>query len=118
MPLLMSPIDGQPMKQVNRFGIELDVCTASGGVWLDKGELEKLLAIMREEVERESAAPEGLHPQQYPGKNAPQQRFKHDDDDDDDDDRYRQKHHHAQGMHHGQHRPKSKMSRIMDVFDF
>jgi Zn-finger nucleic acid-binding protein len=48
MALLTSPIDGSPMTQVNRFGIELDVCPTSGGVWLDKGELEKLIAFVKE----------------------------------------------------------------------
>lgn len=50
MPLLTSPIDGAPMRQIHRFGIEFDVCPSSGGVWLDKGELEKLLAFIKEET--------------------------------------------------------------------
>ena len=37
MPLLTSPIDGVAMRQIRRYGIELDVCPTSGGVWLDKG---------------------------------------------------------------------------------
>ena len=37
MPLLTSPIDGVAMRQICRYGIELDVCPTSGGVWLDKG---------------------------------------------------------------------------------
>lgn len=41
MPLLTSPIDGSPMEQIHRFGIEIDRCRTSGGIWLDKGELEK-----------------------------------------------------------------------------
>jgi uncharacterized protein len=36
MPLLTSPIDGSA-RQIRRYGIELDVCPTSGGVWLDKG---------------------------------------------------------------------------------
>ncbi|MBL8640517.1 MAG: zf-TFIIB domain-containing protein [Alphaproteobacteria bacterium] len=50
MPLLTSPIDGLPMKQINRYGIEIDVCPTTGGIWLDKGELEKLMALIKEEV--------------------------------------------------------------------
>ena len=37
MPLLTSPLDGVAMRQIRRYGIELDVCPTSGGVWLDKG---------------------------------------------------------------------------------
>lgn len=50
MPLLVSPIDGSPMKQIIRNGVELDICPTTGGVWLDKGELEKLLALVQEAV--------------------------------------------------------------------
>jgi hypothetical protein len=56
MPLLVSPIDGSPMRQVVRFGIEIDVCPTSGGVWLDRGELEKLMALIRDESIREHNA--------------------------------------------------------------
>jgi uncharacterized protein len=55
MPLLTSPIDGSIMKQVHRFGIEIDVCPTSGGVWLDKGELEKLIHFLQESVKKEVA---------------------------------------------------------------
>ena len=49
MPLATSPIDGSAMRQVRRYGIELDVCPITGGVWLDKGELERLIALVRDE---------------------------------------------------------------------
>jgi hypothetical protein len=95
----MSPIDGQPMKQINRFGIEIDVCASSGGIWLDKGELEKLLAMMREQALHETGAP--------PAYKTDGKRRDHDDDDDD-----------AYSRHHGGHKQKSKMNRFMDIFDF
>jgi Zn-finger nucleic acid-binding protein len=37
------------MRQVRRYGVELDVCPNSGGVWLDNGELERLIALVRDE---------------------------------------------------------------------
>lgn len=55
MPLLLSPIDGSPMKQVSRYGIEIDVCPTSGGIWLDKGELEKLMAFIQEQAAGEQS---------------------------------------------------------------
>ena len=56
MPLMTSPIDGSAMRQVRRYGVELDVCPNSGGVWLDKGELERLLALVRDEAAEAHAA--------------------------------------------------------------
>jgi uncharacterized protein len=53
MPLHTSPIDGAPMRTVRRYGIEIDVCPSTGGVWLDRGELEKLIGIIREDAEQE-----------------------------------------------------------------
>lgn len=111
MPLLISPIDGSPMHQIKRFGIELDVCPTSGGVWLDKGELEKLMALIREET---GAAPAVAPPPgDYRGDQARDERRFDDDhrrdrryrDDDDDDDR-----------HDG--RRGRRGSRLLDLFDF
>ncbi len=101
MPLLTSPIDGSPMRQIHRYGIEIDVCPTSGGIWLDKGELEKLMALLKEEA---------MNDQPVPNRQGHQERHarpRHDDDDYDDDDHY------GRG-----HKKKGKMSRMMDIFDF
>ncbi len=37
------------MKQFTKFGITIDYCPKSGGVWLDKGELEKILERSKQE---------------------------------------------------------------------
>lgn len=103
MPLLMSPIDGSPMKQVHRYGIEIDVCPTSGGIWLDKGELEKLMALLKEEAMNDQKdSDRGRSRSDYVGS----RRY-----DDDDDDRYDREHSRYNGK-------KSKMSRMMDIFDF
>ena len=103
MPLLMSPIDGSPMKQINRYGIEIDVCPTTGGIWLDRGELEKLMALLKEEAANDQPA-RGRH------DSKPHYTERRHDDDDYDDDRG--------NYNQGQHGKRSKMSRIMDVFDF
>lgn len=103
MPLLMSPIDGSPMKQVHRYGIEIDVCPTSGGIWLDKGELEKLMALLKEEAINDQ-------PDNYRERSRSQYAGGPHHDDDDDDDRYERD--------HGRYGKKSKMSRMMDIFDF
>jgi len=53
MPLQTSPIDGTPMRTIRRYGIEIDICPTTGGVWLDRGELEKLIEIIREDAVQE-----------------------------------------------------------------
>lgn len=50
MPLLMCPNCNASMQNVNRSGVEIDMCPSCRGVWLDRGELEKLLTEQREEV--------------------------------------------------------------------
>jgi Zn-finger nucleic acid-binding protein len=37
------------MQEVNRNGVLIDVCPTCRGVWLDRGELEKLLSYIRED---------------------------------------------------------------------
>ncbi len=39
------PLCSVPMRQVNRRGVEIDVCPECRGVWLDGGEMEKLLTV-------------------------------------------------------------------------
>ena len=41
---LASPATGQPMQRLSVFGIELDMCGETGGLWLDKGELQQVVA--------------------------------------------------------------------------
>ena len=91
MPLLTSPIDGSAMRQIRRYGIELDVCPASGGVWLDRGELEKLITLVSAEAS-ENEAERSRNPD-------------HRDEDDDDFDQHRR-------------RGGKRRSRFMDIFDF
>ena len=53
MTLINSPIDGAQMRQINRHGIEFDVCPTTGGVWLDRGEIEEVVALVKEETRSE-----------------------------------------------------------------
>ncbi len=43
MPLLMCPNCEEGMREIERHGVRIDVCPRCRGVWLDRGELEKLL---------------------------------------------------------------------------
>ena len=37
------PIDGTPLHITERSGVEIDYCPACRGVWLDRGELDKII---------------------------------------------------------------------------
>ena len=76
----------------NREGIEIDYCPTCRGVWLDRGELDKII---------ERSAAEQQQVQRNEG-------FRGERDRDDDDDRYRE-----QGYH--QRRRKGLLG---DLFDF
>jgi uncharacterized protein len=46
------PTDGASLIEINRSGVMIDVCPECKGVWLDRGELEKVVQVTRElEVE-------------------------------------------------------------------
>ena len=71
MPLLMCPNDNAAMQTLERGGVQFDMCPSCRGVWLDRGELEKLMAAATEEG-RASAPPPQAAPQPYPPQAAPQ----------------------------------------------
>ena len=76
----------------DRQGVEIDYCPKCRGVWLDRGELDKI-------IERSATAPA---PQPPPGyRNEPQRYSKHDD-------------HHDEHGNYGQHRKKSWLSEMFD----
>lgn len=66
MPLLICPNCQIGMKEIERDSVHVDICPQCRGVWLDRGELEKLLSNIRsagEQWERhEARAP---HPHSY-----------------------------------------------------
>ena len=57
MPLLMCPNCDASMQAVRRASVEFDMCPQCRGVWLDRGELEKLMSMERGEIQ---AAPPRL----------------------------------------------------------
>ena len=52
MPLLVCPNCQAGMQEITRSSVRIDVCSHCRGVWLDRGELEKLLSGVRK-VEEE-----------------------------------------------------------------
>ena len=37
------PVDGETLVMTDRNGVEIDYCPKCRGVWLDRGELDKIL---------------------------------------------------------------------------
>ncbi len=94
------------MKQINRFGIELDVCPSSGGVGSIAGELEKLLDLIKQSAEEDLKR----YSEATSRKTTPH-----------DEDYYRRDHRHKYSeddFRKGYYKKKSGLSKLMDMFDF
>ncbi len=85
------PVCNIDLKMADRQGVEIDYCPQCRGVWLDRGELDKI-------IERSATA--------MPGRD----RY-----DDDADDRHRRYDH--DDDHPGRH-PRKRKSFLDDIFDF
>ncbi len=99
------PVDGETLVMTDRNGVEIDYCPKCRGVWLDRGELDKI-------IERAASVPAASAPrvaapvyQPEPGRQAhvrDEPRRRHEDDDDD---RYHDK-------------KRRRESFLGDLFDF
>jgi len=92
---MQCPIDGTQLVMTDRSGVEIDYCPNCRGVWLDRGELDKI-------IERSAPPPA---PQPMAQRAAPAPR---DYDRDYEDDR----------DHNGRPRKKKRDSFLSDIFDF
>ncbi|MFQ6547702.1 zf-TFIIB domain-containing protein [Aestuariibius sp. 2305UL40-4] len=88
------PIDGTDLVMADRTGVEIDYCPQCRGVWLDRGELDKI-------IERSTAS--APPPPPPPPAQDMRDRDRYRDDDD-----YR----------HSGHRKRRKESFLSDIFDF
>jgi Zn-finger nucleic acid-binding protein len=85
---------------MDRNGVTVELCTECGGIFLDRGELERL---MRAEGEYNART--------YTG-------FRRDDDDDDDDDDRHERGYRDDSSNQGRPRKKKKRNFLEDIFDF
>ena len=104
---LVCPKCQSPMRSYERNGVTIDQCTGCRGVFLDRGELERL-------VDAESAFYEGGGQQAPPPPPPPRrepERREYDDD---------RRHFPApsHGYGHGHHGKRKKKSFLDDIFDF
>jgi uncharacterized protein len=42
------PVDNAHLMEINKSGVMIDVCPECKGVWLDRGELEKIVNVTKE----------------------------------------------------------------------
>ena len=69
---MQCPVDGTTLAMADRQGVEIDYCPQCRGVWLDRGELDKL-------IDREAGA-SAAPPRER--EREPERRYRDDDDDD------------------------------------
>lgn len=104
---MQCPVDNTTLVMSDRQGIEIDYCPTCRGVWLDRGEIDKI--IERSQGQMNHSAP-GNSPQQQ------QHYARREHRDYDDDDYYEHNGHAGNQGHHGQHK-KHKESWFSDIFD-
>ncbi|ESQ86843.1 zf-TFIIB domain-containing protein [Asticcacaulis benevestitus] len=106
MSALICPVCKGSFREVIREGILIDVCTQCQGVWLDRGELEKLITLSQ--ADNDIPLPPPSQPRSQPS-------YRRDDRDDDDD----RRRHEAQGQYDQYGRKKKKKGfDFGDIFDF
>ena len=84
------PVDGSDLTMTERQGIEIDYCPKCRGVWLDRGELDKIIDRATQSAAPQPAPQQGAFAQPAPGPFAYPERH-HQPRPFGDDDRY--KHH-------------------------
>lgn len=109
---MMCPRCGSELNQMERHAVVLDVCTSCGGMWLDKGELAKVLSHVRAAeatLDAELATGREGAPQAPRSYRQDHREHRHDHD-----------HDHEHEYKHGygyEHRKKSGLQRLFDIFD-
>jgi Zn-finger nucleic acid-binding protein len=107
---MQCPNDNTTLQMTTREGIEIDYCPQCRGVWLDRGELDKL--IERSNLGGQQGYQQPQH-QQFEQREPryEERRSAHHHDDDDDD--YK---HQGHGGHNQKHHKKEGF--LGDLFDF
>lgn len=69
---MQCPTDGTTLTMSERSGIEIDYCPTCRGVWLDRGELDKIIERSLGQSAPPAPAPPQQHHQQQPQYQQPQ----------------------------------------------
>lgn len=114
------PVCDVVLKMTHREGVEIDYCPKCRGIWLDRGELDKLIDLSRssgayetlpvnEDRKRKNDEPR-FDDKRKRGKGYDDDRRARYDDDDDDDDDYRDR-------RYKKRRRRDFLEEIFDIFD-
>lgn len=107
------PIDDAELVMTERQGVEIDYCPTCRGVWLDRGELDKILDRAVQPVPAAAAPPPPAPlPTSQPRYDEP--RYERPREPYRDDDRYRDQHRDQYGRPY----KKRKESWLGEIFDF
>ncbi|MFE6969394.1 zf-TFIIB domain-containing protein [Isoptericola sp. NPDC057653] len=129
---MQCPHDQSVLVMTERKGVEIDYCPTCRGVWLDRGELDKIIdRSMEAEIAAEAGSPVAAAEPAYGGPAAPAYPPRYDDrapdprvyddrryDDRRDDRRYDEKRHDDRGYDPRYRKRKKKESWLEDLFDF
>jgi uncharacterized protein len=102
---MQCPVDGTTLAMSDRQGVEIDYCPQCRGVWLDRGELDKLI-----DREANAAPPPSREREQERPRSRDDDRPRYRDDDDDDDRKF--------GSLGGGHKRKKKGGFLSEIFEF
>lgn len=94
------PVDGTTLVMSERQNIEIDYCPTCRGVWLDRGELDKIIERSAADV---GAPQQAVPPPQRQGYEAPRQPYGDP--------------HRGHDPHYGRHHPKRRKSFLEELFD-
>lgn len=75
------PVDDRELVMTERSGIEIDYCPSCRGVWLDRGELDKIIERSAEATARDRSPDRDDDRKKYDDREKYDDRKKYDDDD-------------------------------------
>ncbi len=116
MSAITCPVCQGAFREVLREGILIDVCTQCKGVWLDRGELEKLIGLAQGHAPMPNSPPPRYQAPPQPQYQQPQYQRPHRYDDDDDDDDRKKYGYDKYGQPYK--KKKKKGFDLGDIFDF
>lgn len=106
---MQCPVDGTQLQMMDRQGVEIDYCPKCRGVWLDRGELDKLIERAAPPValaEPARAEPRRDEPRRDDYRAVPPREYR-------DDRGYREDDSHGHGKPY-----KKRKSLLSEIFDF
>jgi Zn-finger nucleic acid-binding protein len=114
--VLQCPVCGTTMREIERFGVLVDICPSCKGVWLDRGELDKIIQYAQSGYGDEVMAAGSYEPVAYepptPPTPVPPSPLSHTP-------RPTHSHpHHQQPPHHSPKRKRRFFEFLEDLFEF